>query len=1289
MPTLVPVPGLTLLLLGGFDARLNGHPVTGISYNKMRALLAYLAMEREQDHKREVLAELLWRGNDPATARGNLRRTLSDLRRVLELPNDMVLFATSKHTIRFKANGYIDVLDFTAPAPISAHEGADCAACADHDKRIAALYHGEFLAGLSLPDSPAFEDWLQLQRETLRRRALGLLEQLSNRHALAGDYLQALPFALRSVALDPWDELACRRAMRLYALDGQHSAALALYADCCRLLKQDLELLPNEETRQLADNIRSGASGGIALPTMQDPPLTIRAPPPAQRSQVTVLYCELTLAAMDDPEEAVALLALPQGRCLAIIRQFSGHVVQTHGGGLLAYFGYPHAHEDAPRHAVQAALQISHEATVSLHINTGIHTGLVISGGTSSLPDVDGQTTRLALHLSQSAGPNEVTLSQQSHALVAGYFDCLPLNMRPLTDGLPALEAFKLLRESGARTRLDSSAQLSPWVGRQAELTQLLGLWDASKQGRPQIALLQGEAGMGKSRLLLTLKERLADQLHTVRELRCFPEFSQSPFQPLIAMLETIFGFTHADTPEVKGGQLLAHLQTFFPALAPQAVPLLGQLLSLPLVGPYPAPAFSPQKQKAQTITILLALLRARSEHQPVLLIVEDLHWVDPSTLDLLTLFIAQKKSAAILALLTARPVFVPPWKDALHATLVLAPLRALEVTKMITALRPGMADATLQRIVERADGVPLFIEEITKIATLDPQTRIPSTLHDLLVSRMDRLGQAKYTAQLAATLGRAFNLDLLRKVFPNGSVALAQSLKALRAADLISTPKDAVCQFKHALIQEAAYQSQTKSTRQAAHQRIARTLQSDFPDIARQQPELVAQHWSAGGETRQAVDYWIKAGQRAALQLANVEALGHFHVGLQQVMTLAPAPERDALEFVLQVNLGATLCATQGYGAVEAGAAYARALVLGEALGDGPGLFKALWGLWLGASSRVGHEHALELARRLLRLAQHGADPLELQKAHYAMGNSLLWTGRLGAARIHQEQAMALYQPAHHDRMVQEIGENICVSTGSQLVWVLWLQGFADQAQAVAEQTLALAREVKHPYSRCYAKAHVMGLNRWLKQVTSTRQLAEETIALAHEHGFPLWLLSGLSLQGWALSMQGNPRGITQLRQGVETVRCAMSGIEAFFLAPLVEAQLHLGHWAPSLSAANAALAVASAKDDRFLESEFFRLKGESLLGMRPGDTAEAEAEACFGQALLISRQQGAKSLELRAGMSLARLRQRQGRNAEAHQTLHAIYKGFTEGFDSADLQEARGLLQALQGTRAECLVD
>ncbi|MDD2924453.1 BTAD domain-containing putative transcriptional regulator [Rhodoferax sp.] len=1268
---------LQVRFFGGFSVSVGGVALRKFSYDKLRVLLAYLVMQ-PQEQRREHLAKLFWPTVPATTARGNLRRCLFDLRAALaELgaadtggKSAASSVDRSPKALRFPASlaHHVDVMDFLGTDAASA---ATPAAELHRLEQRMALYRGEFLAGLFIPDCPELNDWLQRQREILHRQALTLLDQLYTRYGPMGQQHKVLQAALRYTELAPWDEEGHRRVMRDYASMGHSGAALSQYACCCSLLKQELGVLPSEETRQLAEQIRLGApvKGWHGTRPRRHGP----AGEPAQSRQVTVVYCELVHAVMDDPDEVMALLRAPQARCVEIMAQFSGHVVQAHGGGLLAYFGYPQAHEEVAHRAVLAALALTGEAAPGVGIRAGVHTGLIMTGRDSSMPDTSGRTTRIAMALSHRPAQHPVVISQDTHHLVAGYFDCHSLGAQTLPGGGHEQDIFEVVRENGVRTRLDAAAQLTPLIGRKAEIMELVGLWQASTQGACHVVLLEGEAGIGKSRLLHTLKQRLADQPHVVCELRCFPEFSQSPFHPLLVMLERLLDFVPGDSAAVRSGKLVAYLETRFPASVATAVPLLTGLFSLPLDQRYALLGSSPSKQKEQINRMLMEMVHALAVQRPVLFLVEDLHWMDPSTLEWLTLFIEQKGSQAILAILTARPDFDPPWPSSLERTLVLAPLGVDEMMRMMAALRPDMPVVTRRRIVGRADGVPLFVEEMAKMASSGNPASIPATLHDLLASRIDSLGDAKTTAQLAATIGRQFNLAVLTHIAATAPNELARSLRTLEEAGLIVRVDGASCQFRHALIQEAAYQSQTRLVRQASHQRIAQTLLSHFPDVIAVQPELLARHLSAGGDTRQAVDYWLKAGQRAVLSSAHLEALDHLNTGLQLLLALPPSAERDRLVLTTRTRLGAILIAVQGYGSVEAGAEYTQATQLAEALGERSGLFRATWGLWLGASSCAGHGHALQLAKKLLQLAQRDQDPLHLQKAHYAMGNSLLWTGRLSQARRHQEQGMALYQTAHHDIMVRELGENICVSTGSQLTWVLWLQGFPDQARVVGEKTLALAREVNHPYSQCYACAHVMVLQRWLRQIGTTRQMAEDTMVQAHQHGFPLWLLTGTAFQGWAVTMQGQGHGVAQLQSGVATVRAAMGGVEAFFLVPLLEAQMRLGQWQEALSTATTALAVAQARDDRFQESEILRLQGECLLGQWLPDVAAAEA--CFGQALTICQQQGAKSLELRVATSLGRLWLSQGKQAQAQQLLGAVSCWFTEGLDTPDYQDAQCL--------------
>lgn len=970
----------TLTLLGGWQMALVARQPAEPDYEKGRALLAYLGLER-QLHSREKLSELLWPGS--VAGRANLRQILSNLRQVMGDNAAEPFLLVKRDSLRINPQGrlHIDAVAFGAALPTCAATGT-CTdrACLEQMAQVAALYCGEFMAGFSLPDCPEFEDWLQIQREALHRRALALLEQLANSFEQLDDCHRALQFALRYLELSPWDEAACRRVMRLYALNGQYSAALAQFDTCCRLLKQELGVLPSEETRQLAERVRQGQ-------WRQRHPKRPPAPPPAlarahvERRQVTVLYCELSLTGVDDPDEAMELLERPQARCVDHIGQFSGHIVKTHDGGLLAYFGYPQAHEDAARHAVQAALALVGESQPGLDIRAGVHTGLILSGADLSVPDPVGKTSRLAIQTRLAADRQGVAISGATQRIVSGYFDCTRLDAPALSGQEPALELFRVHGESGALTRLEAATRLSPLAGRHAEMTQLMALWAQAAQGQPQAVLIQGEAGMGKSRLLHTLKEQLAHTPHAVRELRCFPQFSQSPFRPLIMMFEAVFGLLHSDTPEEKFAKLVRHLAGYQAATRQHDIALLARLLTLPLAAPFQPPNLSAQAAKQRSRDMVLELLQALADSQPTLLIVEDLHWIDPSTLELLSWNMQHPTPAAVLTVFTARPEFVPPWENALNTTLTLGGLATADMAAIVNAVGHGLATATVQQIVQRADGVPLFAEEMAKMALHTQQISIPSTLQDLLMARMDKLGAAKHTAERAATLGREFDLHLLRKISPEAPGVLTKNLSDLRSAGLILHVSGARSQFKHALIQEAAYQSLSRAERQAIHRRVAQALQSDFPEVTSTHPELLAQHFSSAGDTYPSIIWWIKAGQRAAQHSANTEAIGHFHAALQLLRTLPSDPARDHTEHQLLLSLCPVQYATRGYGCDEARQHSARIAELSAQMQGHPKQFQAQWAQMVSTIASSSSRGMPEAAMALLALA--GADPLKQMAAH------------------------------------------------------------------------------------------------------------------------------------------------------------------------------------------------------------------------------------------------------------------------------------------------------------------
>lgn len=690
---------LSLSCLGPIKISLANAPLAKLNSEKLSALLFYLAMRAGHRLRREYLAELLWPDLPIEAARSNLRHAYFRLRQILnDDENVPPLLLSSRDWLSFNPDSAyrLDARELNSSSsdcPAGPHS-ARCKPCITQLENMAGLYRGEFMADLSLPNCDEFNDWVQTERESLRRRALALLERLSICHEHNNGHGKAMPFAQRYLELEPWNEEGHRRVMRLYALSDQASAALSQYESCCRLLKMELGVLPSSETQKLAESIRNGqvrpappdqhdgrthkrrASDSVELPVRLP-----RAALPAELRQATVLYCELTHTGDEGIDEAMILLQAPQDRCVEIIRQFSGHLVTTHGGGLLAYFGYPQAHDDSPILAVQAALAAIRESREGIEIRIGVHTGPIITSGDSSLPDVVGKTSRLAIQLRQIARPGEVALSEKTQQLVAGHFECELLPGRSFAGKDRISRIYRVVCKKEKHAVPDEPARLTSLAGRDSEITQLLELWNSAARGELHTVLIQGEPGIGKTRLIHMFKHRLRDESHTIRELRCIQKFHRFPFYPVIAALESIFHFGPDDTANMKSTKLSRFLHTHFPDKAAEYFPFLAQLLSI-TVNPDDLP-LAPRQHKEKLPTILHELLQAHAAHKPMLLIVEDLQWIDPSTQELLDQLVEKNPSPRILVLLTARPEYQVNWKESLYMKLVLMPLNRRDVEEV------------------------------------------------------------------------------------------------------------------------------------------------------------------------------------------------------------------------------------------------------------------------------------------------------------------------------------------------------------------------------------------------------------------------------------------------------------------------------------------------------------------------------------------------------------------------------------------------------------------------------
>jgi class 3 adenylate cyclase/DNA-binding winged helix-turn-helix (wHTH) protein/predicted ATPase len=1055
------------------------------------------------------------------------------------------------------------------------------------------------------------------------------------------------------------------------------------------------------------------------------PPPAALLTPEAERRHLTVLFCDLVdstrLAGRLDPEDLREVVRAYHQTCAEVIQRFDGYIAQYLGDGLLVYFGYPVAHEDDAQRAVRTGLGILHAVAPlntrlslppedRLAVRLGIHTGVVVvgevGGGTRQELLALGATPNLAARLQEIAAPNTLIISAATWQLLSGFFVCQSLGTPRLQGHTEPLEVYQVLAETTARSRLEAtgSTGLTPLVGREQEIGLLWERWAQVKDGVGQVVLLSGEAGIGKSRLVQVLTEQVATEPQAwLTPCQCVPYYQHTAWYPLIDLLErVVLRFDSKESAPQKLRKVEEHLGQYGLPLA-EALPLFAALLSLPLAAPYAPLTIAPEQQKQQILHVLLTILLRIAAQQPVLFIMEDLHWVDPTTLEFLSLLVEQGPTARILALLTFRPDFIPPWTGRSHLTQVtlqrLPRRQAAELTGRV-AHGKALPSEVVEQIVARTDGVPLFVEELTKMVLESgllqereegyeligplPPLAIPATLHDSLLARLDRLATVKNLAQLGATLGREFSYELLQAVAPWDEVTVRRGLHQLVAAEFLyqrGLPPQATYRFKHALIQDAAYQSVLKRTRQRHHRHIAQVLEAQFPDTTATQPELLAHHYTEADCREQAVGYWQRAGERAIQRSANPEAVQHFTRGLQLLATLPETPAWAQHELDLQIALGPALMATQGWAAPEVEQTYTRARVLCAQIGETPQLHPTLWGLWRFYLMRGAFLTARELGEQLSRLAQCEPAPTPRMEAHSALGSTLFFLGEYAAARTHLEQAIALTDLAAQRALVFRHGVAPGVACLADATLTLWCLGFPAQAVQRSQEALLLAQELDHPISLATAQHWVTNLYHRRRETSAVQAQADALLTLATAQGFPLWVGLGTFWQGWALAMQGqDAAGLAQMHQGLEaTLATGHAMSRPFCLLLLAEAAGHVGQIAEGLSLLAEALTAFEASGRGDMLAEAHRLQGEFLLRQAIPDVARAEA--CFQQALTIARRQQARSWELRAAMSLARLWQQQGQRAEASALVAAVYGWFTEGFDTVDLQDAQALLAALEG--------
>jgi len=1083
----------------------------------------------------------------------------------------------------------------------------------------------------------------------------------------------------------------------------------------CGLCGTQLEDLPQAE-----DGSAGAPLVGPPSASRRDVVSPDRRTQEAERRQLTVLFCDLVdsmaLAGQLDPEELREVVRAYQRACADVIEPFGGHIAQYLGDGLLAYFGYPQAHEDDGPRAVRAALgmltamqdlnQRLEPQGVKLAIRVGIHTGVVVvgqvGGGEHHEPLALGETPNVAARLQGVAAPDTVVMSAATHRLVQRLFSCHELGSLTLKGVSAPVQVFRPLGESAAAGHFGwvESEGLTPLVGREQELGFLLERWAQVRDGRGQVVLLSGEAGIGKSRLLWALTEQAATDPHTRLESRGSPYDQHSAFYPVIELVRRQIGWSHDDTPQAILLKLETALERYGFSL-PDTVPLFASLLGLSIPDRYAPLALAAPRQKQKTLEAVLTWLLRETEQKPVLLIVEDLQWLDPSTLEFLTLVVDQVATMNLFVVLTFRPTFRPPWTLHDHVNhLTLSRLPPHQTALMVERVAGGktLPPTVRQELVAKTDGVPLFVEELTKMVLESgwlrempdryelqgplPPLAIPSTLHDSLTARLDRLAAAKPLAQLGATIGRQFSYELLRAVSPMSEAALQQALEQLVETELVyqrGLPPQATYIFKHILIQEAAYQSLVRSARYYYHQCIARVLSEQFPELVEMQPELLAHHYTEAGLTEQAIVYWQRAGQRAADRSANIEAIEHLSKGLRLLKTLPVSPQRIQQELSLQFALGSPLLMLKGDRAQEVEQAYRRAEELCGQIEDSPERCAALAGVWRFHLGQGRLHVCRELAEQCFALAQRLGEPGIVQEANAILGSTLFYVGELSAARARLEEGITLYDPRQLPFRATSGGRDPMVGCLCWAAWTLWLLGYPDGALTRMREALTLARQLAHTYSLAFALYFSSTLHMWRREVDLVKDASDAVMSLARDHGFVRWLGGGLIKQGWIQVEQGTAAaGITPIREGLAAWRATVGelGLPGN-LARLAEVTGKTGHAHQGLAMVEEALAIVDKNGERYNEAELYRLRGELLLLQGPAH--EADAEVAFHRSLAVAREQQARSWELRAAVSLCRLWRTQGKRDDARHVLSTVYAWFKEGFDTGDLQEARALLDAL----------
>jgi predicted ATPase len=990
---------------------------------------------------------------------------------------------------------------------------------------------------------------------------------------------------------------------------------------------------------------------------------------------------------------------------LDVVRPYRGQLQPMMGDRLLIFFGAPTAHEDDARRAVRVALELQQRlaarqeqletgVSASWAGRMGLHTGMVVvdrKQDDAELATMVGDVLSVALGLQEQAAPGQILCSATTARLVQWTVRLAAVEPIAVAGQPTPVTTYAVHRHRGRRALGWDRWErvLSPFVGREREMATLQALLAQVEAGRGQVAGVVGDPGLGKSRLLYEFRRSLEGRRLTYRAGRCFSYGSTTPYLPVLDLLRHHCGIADADGPEDITAKIHRSLQEVDMALEEWA-PVLLHLVGLE-EGTNPLAALSPEVYKARILAALTQICLNGSRQRPIILEIEDLHWIDASSDECLTALVERMAGAPILVLVTYRPGYRPAWMDRSYVTqIALQPLTSQDSLRVVQAVLPTVAPSTplVPQLVAQAEGNPFFLEELARTVVEQgsnaPSLTVPDTIQAVLLARIDRLpATAKRLLQTAAVIGKDVALPLLQAVTDVPEEVVHRELGHLQVAEFLYetyAPGALVYAFKHALTQEVAYQSLVRRVRQQYHARIAQVLEKQFPEVAESQPEFLAQHYTEAGLAEQAIPYWQRAGQRAMERSATSEAVSHFTKGLEVLQSLPESSERVQHELALHLALGAPLWTLKGHAAPEVEQVYNQTLQLCQQVGDISQRFSVLAGLWRFYLARAKLDKARELAEQCAILAPQLHAPVFLLEAHLMLGSTLFFRGELVSGHEHLEQGIALYNPRQGHTRAFSRATDPGVDCLCRSAWVLCLLGYPDRALARSRKALVLAKRLSHAHSLAFASFYVCVLHQFRRETQAVLEQAAVTITLAQEGGFGQWLTGGMVSRDWARAdHEPTEENIAQLCQSLAAWHA--TGVElgnSRLFAILAGVYTKVGQAAAGLRVLTEALALVHKNAEHYYDAELYRLRAELLLLQAIPD--EGAAENSFQLALDIAHHQRAKLLELRAAIHLSQLWQQQGKREQARQVLTEIYGWFTEGFQTPDLQEARALLDALR---------